>query len=198
MPTILLTGGTGYIGSHTCVELMRAGLDTVLLDNLCNSSPVVVDRIAAIAGRRPVFIEGDVRDRALLDQVFRDHAIDAVVHFAGLKAVGESVAQPLKYYSNNVGGSATLLEAMLDHGVRVIAFSSSATVYGMAAPMPVAESAPTGPVNPYGHSKLMIEQMILDLVHADPTLARHVLAVFQSSRRARERNDGRRPPGSPQ
>ena len=168
MPLVLLTGGTGYIGSHTCVELIHAGYDAVLLDNLCNSSPVVVDRIAAIAGKRPTFVEGDVRDRALLNQVFDDHAVDAVVHFAGLKAVGESVAQPLKYYSNNVGGSATLLEAMEDHDIRVIAFSSSATVYGMATQMPIAETALTAPANPYGHSKLMIEQMIHDLVHADP------------------------------
>lgn len=167
MPTILLTGGTGYIGSHTCVELMQAGFNTILLDNLCNSSPVVVDRIAAIVGTRPTFIEGDIRDRALLNRVFSEHAIDAVVHFAGLKAVGDSVAQPLEYYSNNVGGSVTLLEAMQRNGVHAIAFSSSATVYGLSTRMPLAESAPTAPVNPYGHSKLMIEQMILDLARTN-------------------------------
>src|SRR6476620_3762966 len=137
MPTILLTGGTGYIGSHACVELMQAGFETVLLDNLSNSSPIVIDRIAAVTGKRPTFVEGDIRDRALLDRLFSEHAIDAVVHFAGLKAVGDSVAQPLHYYSNNVGGSATLLEAMQRHAVRTVAFSSSATVYGLATQMPI-------------------------------------------------------------
>jgi UDP-glucose 4-epimerase len=167
MPTILLTGGTGYIGSHTCVELIGAGYDTVLLDNLCNSSPVVVDRIAKITGTRPAFVEGDVRDRALLDRVFAEHPIDAVIHFAGLKAVGESVAHPLDYYENNVGGSATLLQAMEARGVRRLVFSSSATVYGMATEMPLTESSPTGPVNPYGHSKLMVEQLLQDLANSD-------------------------------
>jgi UDP-glucose 4-epimerase len=168
MYTILLTGGTGYIGSHTCVELMQAGFDTVLLDNLCNSSPVVIERIARLTGKHPAFVEGDIRDRASLDRVFGSHSIDAVVHFAGLKAVGESVANPLRYYSNNVGGSATLFEAMEAHGVRTIAFSSSATVYGLASQVPIPETAPTAPVNPYGHNKLMIEQMIRDIARADP------------------------------
>ena len=168
MPTVLLTGGTGYIGSHTCVELIGAGYDTVLLDNLCNSSPVVVDRIAQITGMRPAFVEGDVRDRALLDRVFAERPIDAVIHFAGLKAVGESVAHPLDYYENNVGGSATLLQAMEARGVRRLVFSSSATVYGMATRMPLTESSPTGPVNPYGHSKLMVEQLLQDLAASEP------------------------------
>ncbi|MGA8031801.1 MAG: SDR family NAD(P)-dependent oxidoreductase, partial [Casimicrobiaceae bacterium] len=168
MATILLTGGTGYIGSHTCVELIGAGYDTVLLDNLCNSSPVVVDRIAKITGTRPVFVEGDVRDRALLDRLLGEHAVDAVIHFAGLKAVGESMAHPLDYSVNNVSGSATLLQAMEARGVRRLVFSSSATVYGMATEMPLTESSPTGPVNPYGHSKLMVEQLLQDLAHSDP------------------------------
>ncbi|HSQ79573.1 MAG TPA: UDP-glucose 4-epimerase GalE [Casimicrobiaceae bacterium] len=168
MPTILLTGGTGYIGSHTCVELIGAGFDTVLLDNLCNSSPVVVDRIEKITGKRPAFVEGDVRDRALLDRTFARHPIDAVIHFAGLKAVGESVAHPLDYYVNNVSGSATLLQAMEERGARQIVFSSSATVYGVATQMPLTESSPTGPVNPYGHSKLMVEQLLQDLARSDP------------------------------
>ena len=168
MTTILLTGGTGYIGSHTCVELIGAGYDTVLLDNLCNSSPVVVDRIAKITGTRPAFVEGDVRDRALLDRVFGERPIDAVIHFAGLKAVGESVAHPLDYYENNVSGSTTLLQAMEARGVRRLVFSSSATVYGMATEMPLTESSPTGPVNPYGHSKLMVEQLLQDLAASDP------------------------------
>ena len=168
MPTILLTGGTGYIGSHTCVELIGAGYETVLLDNLCNSSPVVVDRIAKITGKLPAFVEGDVRDRALLDRMLGEHPIDAVIHFAGLKAVGESVAHPLDYYENNVSGSTTLLQAMEARGVRRLVFSSSATVYGMATEMPLTESSPTGPVNPYGHSKLMVEQLLQDLAHSDP------------------------------
>lgn len=166
MPTILLTGGTGYIGSHTCVELIDAGFETVLFDNLCNSAPVVVDRIEKITGKRPPFVEGDVRDRAALDQVFDEHSIDAVVHFAGLKAVGDSVARPLDYYVNNVSGSATLFDAMQSHGVRRIVFSSSATVYGMATKMPLTETSPTEPVNPYGHTKLMVEQILHDIARA--------------------------------
>jgi UDP-glucose 4-epimerase len=168
MPTILLTGGAGYIGSHTCVELISAGFDTVLFDNLCNSSPVVVDRIEAITGTRPRFIQADVRDRAALDRVFGEHAVDAVVHFAGLKAVGDSVARPLDYYANNVCGSTILFEAMRSSGVRRVVFSSSATVYGMAAEMPLTERSPTVPVNPYGYSKLMVEQILHDLARTDP------------------------------
>src|SRR5574340_790698 len=124
---ILLTGGTGYIGPHTAVELIGAGYETILFDTLCNSSPIVVDRIEKITGTRPAFVEGDIRNRAALDRVLATRAIDAVIHFAGLKAVGESVAQPVDYYANNVGGSATLLQAMEARGVRRIAFSSSAT-----------------------------------------------------------------------
>lgn len=165
---ILLTGGTGYIGSHTCVELIEAGYETVLYDNLCNSSPVVVDRIARITAKHPVFIEGDIRDRAALDHAFQEHAIDAVIHFAGLKAVGESVAKPLAYYQNNVGGSAILFEAMQEHGVRRIVFSSSATVYDPGAEMPLKETSPTGPVNPYGQTKLMVERILHDVARADP------------------------------
>ena len=178
MPTILLTGGTGYIGSHTCVELINAGFDTILFDNLCNSAPVVVDRIERITGKRPSFIEGDVRDRAALDRLFEAYRVDAVVHFAGLKAVGESVAQPLKYYANNVGGSTTLFEAMRAHDVRRVVFSSSATVYGMATKMPLTESSPVAPVNPYGHSKLMVEQILHDMAHADPDFRMMCLRYF--------------------
>src|SRR5690349_735984 len=167
MPTILLTGGTGYIGSHTCVELIHAGYETILYDNLCNSSPVVVDRIEKITGTRPAFVQGDIRDRKALDRLFDQHSIDAVIHFAGLKAVGESVAKPLAYYINNVGGSMTLFDAMHAHGVRRIVFSSSATVYDPNAEMPLKEGSPTRPVNPYGHTKLMIEQMLHDIVDAD-------------------------------
>jgi UDP-glucose 4-epimerase len=167
MATALLTGGTGYVASHTCVELIHAGFECVLFDNLCNSSPVVVDRIEAITGTRPRFIQGDIRDRATLDRVFGTHRIDAVLHFAGLKAVGESVANPLAYYENNVGGSATLFNAMQAHGVRRIVFSSSATVYDPDADTPLRETSPTGPVNPYGQTKLMVERILKDMARAD-------------------------------
>jgi len=167
MAAILLTGGTGYIASHTCVELIGAGFDTVLFDNLCNSSPAVVDRIQAITGTRPQLIAGDVRDREALDRVFDKHAIDAVIHFAGLKAVGESVARPMDYYAINVGGAMTLFAAMRAHGVRRLVFSSSATVYGMGARMPLTEQSPTAPANPYGHTKIMVEQILHDLAGAD-------------------------------
>lgn len=175
MPRILLTGGTGYIGSHTAVELIGAGYETVLFDNLCNSSPVVVDRIAKITGTRPAFVEGDIRERSALGRVFETCAIDAVIHFAGLKAVGESVAHPVDYYANNVGGTAALLQAMDAHDVRRIVFSSSATVYDATAPMPLTEASLVGPSNPYGHSKRMVEQMLADLAHADPRW--HALAL---------------------
>jgi UDP-glucose 4-epimerase len=167
MPTVLLTGATGFIGSHTCVEVISAGWTPVVLDNLCNSSPVVLDRIERITGHRPAFVEADVRDRDALDRVLGGHAIDAVVHFAGLKAVGESVAEPLRYYENNVVGATALLEAMGRHGVKRIVFSSSATVYGMAERMPLTEESPVGAVNPYGRTKLMVEQILRDVAAAD-------------------------------
>src|SRR6185437_1702753 len=141
MATVLLTGGTGYIGSHTCVELIEAGYDVVLYDNLHNSSPVVVDRVEKITGKRPVFVEGDIRDRHALERLMTARRIDAVVHFAGLKAVAESVERPLHYYVNNVCGSASLFEAMQSTGVRRIVFSSSATVYDPTAAMPLNEGS---------------------------------------------------------
>jgi UDP-glucose 4-epimerase len=168
MPTILLTGGTGYIGSHTCVELINAGYETILYDNLCNSSPIVVDRIEQITGKRPTLVEGDIRDFEALARLFAAHAVDAVIHFAGLKAVGESVERPLDYYINNVCGSCTLFDTMRTHGVRRIVFSSSATVYDPNARMPLKETSPLGPVNPYGRTKLMIEQILRDTAAADP------------------------------
>ena len=174
----LLTGATGYIGSHTCVELMTAGWAVVILDNLCNSSPVVLDRIAAITGQRPAFVEGDVRDRDTLNRVFSAHIIDAVIHFAGLKSVGESIAEPLRYYDNNVTGTLCLLEAMRAHDVRRIVFSSSATVYGMTDVMPLTEESPLGPINPYGRSKLIVEQMIGDVVVASPGWQAMLLRYF--------------------
>ncbi len=178
MPSVLLTGGAGYIGSHTCVEAIAAGWNAVVVDNLCNSSAVVIDRIEKITGTRPVFIEADVRDRDALDRIFAGHSIDAVVHFAGLKAVGESVAQPLRYYENNVAGTLVLLDSMRDHGVKRIAFSSSATVYGMAETMPLDEDAPLGPINPYGRSKLMVEEILTDVAAADPEWRVMLLRYF--------------------
>ena len=157
---------------------MNAGYETILLDNLRNSSPVVVDRIEKITGKRPQFVEGDIRDRAPLDRLFGRYRIDAIVHFAGLKAVGDSVARPLDYYANNVGGSATLFEAMQAHGVRRIVFSSSATVYGMATEMPLTEESPTAPVSPYGHTKLIVEQILHDMALADPRWRMMCLRYF--------------------
>lgn len=164
---ILLTGGCGFIGSHTHVALAVAGLKSVILDNLSNSLPAVLDRLAVITGQRPVFVEGDVRDGALLRQVLRDHGIDTVIHFAGLKAVGESVVEPLAYYDNNVTGTLTLLDAMRACGVGRLVFSSSATVYGDPASVPVREEAPRAATNPYGRSKLMIEEILEDVYRAD-------------------------------
>jgi UDP-glucose 4-epimerase len=163
MRNVLLTGGTGYIGSHTCVELMTAGWTPVIVDNLCNSSPVVLDRIARITGRRPEFIEADIRDRSALDSVLGKHSFEAVVHFAGLKAVGESSIEPLRYYENNVAGTMVLLDVMRRHGVDKIIFSSSATVYAPTGMMPLTEDSPLGPINPYGRTKLMVEQILRDV-----------------------------------
>lgn len=165
---ILLTGGTGYIGSHTAVVLAEAGHKVVLYDNLSNSKLEVVDRLETILGTRPLFIEGDIRDRSLLAEVLKLQNIDAVVHFAGLKAVGESVEKPLDYYHNNVYGSLCLIQVMQDAGVKRLVFSSSATVYGEPKYLPIDEAHPTAPTNPYGWNKLHIEQMLSDMAAADP------------------------------
>lgn len=168
MARILVTGGAGYIGSHTCVELLAAGHRIVVLDNLSNSKVAVLDRIKQITNRDLDFIKGDIRDTALLDQLLAAQSFDAVIHFAGLKAVGESVAKPLLYYQNNVAGTATLLEAMGKAGLKTLVFSSSATVYGDPASVPIREDFPTHATNPYGRTKLMIEEMLTDLSQADP------------------------------
>ena len=164
---ILITGGTGYIGSHTVIELMAAGHDVFIVDNLCNSKASVLDRIERIAGRRPRFAQLDVRDRAALRQLFSAHRFEAVIHFAGLKAVGESVAKPLAYYDNNVSGSVVLFECAAEAGIRTIVFSSSATVYGEPASVPIREDFPLSAHNPYGRSKLMIEEILRDLAQTD-------------------------------
>lgn len=163
MSTILVTGGTGYIGSHACVALIDAGHQPIILDNLSNSSAEVVNRIERITGVRPVFIEGDVLDGPLLDDCFAQHTPSAVMHFAGLKAVGESVEQPLAYYHNNVSGSISLLQAMERAEVRSLVFSSSATVYGDPASNPIREDFPRNAANPYGQTKLMVEDIMADL-----------------------------------
>lgn len=177
--TVLVTGGAGYIGSHTTVELLQAGYSVVILDNLCNAHPSVLERIHSITGKQPVFIQGDVRDSACLDQVFQQHPIDTVIHFAGLKAVGESVQQPLRYYENNVYGTLTLCQAMERAGIRRLIFSSSATVYGEEAPVPYIETLPRGTTtNPYGTSKAMVEQLLTDLQTADPRWSVVLLRYF--------------------
>lgn len=175
---IIVTGGAGYIGSHTVVELLAAGHRVLVVDNLSNSSVRVFDRIEAITGRRPGFVEADIRDAEALRTMFADFAADAVIHFAGLKAVGESVAKPLLYYDNNVAGTVCLLEAMRDAGVRRIVFSSSATVYGDPQRVPIREDAPLSATNPYGRSKLMIEEMLRDLARADPDWGIALLRYF--------------------
>jgi UDP-glucose 4-epimerase len=167
MSSFLVTGGAGYIGSHTCIELMAAGHQVTILDNLSNSKRTVLERILQIAGQSPVFVQADVRDAQALDRAFEGRAFDAVIHFAGLKAVGESVAQPLRYYDNNVAGTITLCEAMQRHGVRSLVFSSSATVYGDPESLPIAEDSRLSVTNPYGRSKLMVEEVLRDLVAAE-------------------------------
>jgi UDP-glucose 4-epimerase len=175
---ILVTGGLGYIGSHTCVELLAEGHDIVVYDNLSNAQPAVQQRVERIAGRSFPVVQADIRDRAALRAVFREHAIGAVIHFAGLKAVGESVSQPLAYYDNNVAGSLVLFETMAEAGVRTLVFSSSATVYGDPASVPITEDFPLSATNPYGRSKLIIEDMLRDLCHAEPQWRVALLRYF--------------------
>lgn len=164
---ILLTGGTGYIGCHTAVVIVEAGYKVVLFDNLSNSQKDVVSRLEKITEKAIPFVEGDVRDTSLLSKTIKDYQIDAVIHFAGLKAVGESVEKPLKYFDNNVGGTISLLEAMQENQVKKLVFSSSATVYGEPQYLPIVEDHPTSATNPYGRTKLHIEEMLQDLVAAD-------------------------------
>ncbi|CDG84595.1 UDP-glucose 4-epimerase GalE [Janthinobacterium agaricidamnosum] len=175
---ILVTGGLGYIGSHTVVELLDAGHAVVVLDNLSNAAASVYERVCRIAGKRFEFIEGDVRDRAAVEAVFSAQRIDAVIHFAGLKAVGESVQQPLRYYDNNVTGSLVLFESMAKFGVKTLVFSSSATVYGDPASVPIFEDFPLSATNAYGRSKLMIEEMLRDLIRAEPDWRIALLRYF--------------------
>ena len=169
MSVTLVTGGAGYIGSHTCVELLLAGRDVVVVDDLSNASPEAPRRVEKLGGRAlKAFVHGDVRDRALMAGVFAEHAVEAVIHFAAKKAVGESVAQPLAYYDNNLQGLLSVLQTMDAAGCRRMVFSSSATVYGDPARVPIDEDFPTTATNPYGWNKLMGEQILRDLGRADP------------------------------
>ena len=178
MQTILVTGGAGYIGSHTCVELLDAGYDLVVIDNFSNSKPAVLERIGRISGRAPSFAEVDIRDRSALRDVFREHQIDAVIHFAGLKAVGESVAQPLRYYDNNLSGSVALFEVMAESNVKTLVFSSSATVYGDPHSVPIREDFPLSATNPYGRSKLILEDILRDVFRSDESWRIALLRYF--------------------
>lgn len=177
--SILVTGGAGYIGSHTCIELIKAGYDVVVVDNLYNSKREALKRTAELSGKQVPFYECDIRDKAGLSKVFREEKIDAVIHFAGLKAVGESCQKPLEYYDNNIGGTLTLCEVMKEFGCKKLVFSSSATVYGMNNVSPLKETMPTGgTTNPYGTTKYMIEIILSDLFKADNEWSISLLRYF--------------------
>ena len=197
MSTILVTGGAGYIGSHTAVELLNAGHQVVIIDNLCNSSPKVLDRIEALAGKNFSFLQADVRDGAALDRLFAEHRIDGVIHFAGLKAVGESVAQPLRYFENTVGSTLALLHAMDRANVRRIVFSSSATVYGDPEQVPITESSRLQVTNPYGRTKLICEDILRDLQQADPRWHVAILRYFNPVGAHISGTIGEHPSGTP-
>lgn len=175
---ILVTGGAGYIGTHTCIELIKAGYEVIIYDNFSNSSPEAVRRTEKITGQSIPLVEGDILDEEKLRSVFRENKIESVIHFAGLKAVGESVGMPLKYYHNNITGTLTLLKVMQESGVKKIVFSSSATVYGMNNPVPFKEDMPTSATNPYGWTKQMIEIILKDLYTADPEWSIVLLRYF--------------------
>lgn len=176
--SILVTGGAGYIGSHTVVELIKLGKDVVIVDNLSNSSILVLDRIEEITGKRPTFYELDVADKAALRSVFEKESIEAAIHFAGYKAVGESVEKPVMYYENNIMSTLALVEVMGEFGVKKIVFSSSATVYGLNNPSPLVENMPTSATNPYGYTKVMLEQILRDLEVSDKEWSVALLRYF--------------------
>ncbi|MBA3058037.1 MAG: UDP-glucose 4-epimerase GalE [Gammaproteobacteria bacterium] len=178
MTSVFITGGAGYIGSHTCVELLNAGYELTVFDNFCNSQPEALARVQRIAGKAPQLVQGDIRDRDALVAALAQSGATAVIHFAGLKAVGESVQQPLSYYDNNVVGTLRLLEAMTVCGVKSLVFSSSATVYGDPQRLPLSEDHPLSATNPYGQTKLVIENMLRDLYQSDPTWRISLLRYF--------------------
>ncbi|MEH6532786.1 MAG: UDP-glucose 4-epimerase GalE [Photobacterium frigidiphilum] len=194
---VLVTGGMGYIGSHTCVQMIEAGMTPVIVDNLYNSKETVLARIEALTGVMPAFFQGDIRDRAFLDKVLSENDIDAVIHFAGLKAVGESVAKPLEYYDNNVHGTLVLVEAMRAAGVNSLIFSSSATVYGDPASVPITEGFPTSATNPYGRSKLMVEECLTDIQLAYPEMSITLLRYFNPVGSHKSGTMGEDPQGIP-
>ncbi len=175
---ILITGGAGYIGSHTCVELQNAGYDVIVVDNLCNSKQEVLHRVERITGRPIPFYKADIRDREALRRIFGENQVDAVIHFAGLKAVGESARIPLAYYENNISGTVNLCQVMAEAGVKRLVFSSSATVYGVAEKMPLTEDMPLGAINPYGRTKLFIEEILRDVYAADQDWSISILRYF--------------------
>ena len=198
MATILVTGGAGYIGSHTCVELLNAGYDVVVVDNLCNSCKESLQRVEEITGKSVTFYEVDLLDKPALDQVFDNEKIDGVIHFAGLKAVGESVYKPLEYYHNNITGTLILCDSMRNHGVKSIVFSSSATVYGDPAFIPITEECPKGAItNPYGQTKGMLEQILTDLHTADPEWKVMLLRYFNPIGAHKTGRIGENPRGIP-
>jgi UDP-glucose 4-epimerase len=194
---ILVTGGAGYIGSHACLELLREGQDLVVVDNLSNSHEAAIRRVERLAGRPLPFHRADIRDRDALTAVFRSAPVEAVLHFAGLKAVGESVGQPLRYFDNNVTGTLVLLEVMRAHGVRQLVFSSSATVYGDPREVPVTEASPLSATNPYGRSKLFIEDMLRDLHRAEPGWRIALLRYFNPTGADASGELGEDPNGTP-
>ena len=195
--SVLVTGGAGYIGSHTCVKLLEAGYDVVVLDNLSNSSPKAIGRVEEITGKKIRFYECDILDKEGMRAIFKENTIDSVIHFAGLKAVGESVAVPLKYYENNIAGTVYLLEVMQEFGVKKIVFSSSATVYGMTDKMPLTEDLPTSANSPYGQTKLMIEQILQDLAVSDKDWAISLLRYFNPVGAHESGRIGENPKGIP-
>lgn len=194
---ILVLGGAGYIGSHTCVELLQAGYEVVVLDNFCNSSPEALTRVESITGKKITLIESDLRNKDKLREAFQEHQFAAVIHFAGLKAVGESVAHPLKYYDNNFNATVILCEVMQEFDCKNIIFSSSATVYGDAKEMPINEGAPLSATNPYGRSKLMIEDLLRDLYISDDTWKAVILRYFNPVGAHKSGSIGEDPAGIP-
>lgn len=195
---ILVTGGAGYIGSHTCIELLNAGYEVVIQDNLCNSSAESVRRIEELAGKKVKLYEKDIRDEAAYDEIFCENTIDAVIHFAGLKAVGESCRKPIEYYDNNIGGTVKLLQAMQKHGCKKIVFSSSATVYGSENPVPFREDQKVGgTTNPYGTTKLFIEQILTDVQKANPDWSVILLRYFNPIGAHKSGRIGENPRGIP-
>ncbi len=196
--SILVTGGAGYIGSHTVIELLNAGYEVVVLDNLVNSSKESLKRVEEITGKKVTFYEGDIADRELLKKMFETENIDSCIHFAGLKAVGESVSKPLEYYSNNISGSLVLFDEMRNHNVKNIIFSSSATVYGDPAFVPITEECPMGEItNPYGRTKAMLEQILTDIQKADPEWNVILLRYFNPIGAHKSGKIGENPNGIP-